>query len=429
MNSTILGPPSESTNLDLASPFSQSNATFITSTVNQHQSVSLNQNSNQTMSYAALATAGGNNPISAATNAAAMNQTQQQAQQSMRQEFDIFKAAKSGLLIACQDIIDRLGTDELTRLDSDGASPIHWAALGGHVHVLRFFAECRVPLDIRCNNNLGSQPIHWACCNGHIGAVDILLNNDVNIDTLDNKGCSPLIIAAQFGRTSLAGYLMGRGARLQLVDKEGDNALHWAAFKGHNELVRLLVHSGFNPRQKDNFGQTVLHLACLSGTLQTVMDLVEQDGVELDTEDHNGNKPTKLAEGRKNWEIVAYMNRALKRHTSIFPQIDMSILLFGPPGKSKLPMLFCLFGLFVLGYPTYIFKILPGTIYELQTVHLIFVFTNILMLIFLVKTHNTDPGTLAKNTNEYDHSIRQMAFYDAWRQNDAGYNPLRWFIK
>ena len=37
------------------------------------------------------------------------------------------------------------------------------------------------------------------------------------------------------------------------------------------------------------------------------MDLVEQDGVELDTEDHNGNKPTKLAEGRKNWEIVAYI--------------------------------------------------------------------------------------------------------------------------
>lgn len=221
-------------------------------------------------------------------------------------EFDIFKAAKSGLLIACQDIVERLGVEELTRTDSDGASPIHWASLGGHVHVLRFFAECRVPLDIRTVNNLGSQPIHWACCNGHIGAVDILLNNDVSIDTGDNKGCSPLIIAAQFGRTSLAGYLMGRGARLQLVDKEGDNALHWAAFKGHNELVRLLIHSGFNSKQKDNFGQTPLHLACLSGNLQTVVDLVEQDGVELDIEDHNHNKPVKLAEGRKHWDIVSY---------------------------------------------------------------------------------------------------------------------------
>jgi len=352
------------------------------------------------------------------------NGNNQQLQNSMRQEFDIFKAAKAGLLIACQDIIDRLGSDELTRMDSDGASPIHWAALGGHVHVLRFFAECRVPLDIRAGNALGSQPIHWACCNGHIGAVDILLNNDVNIDTTDNKGCSPLVIAAQFGRTSLAGYLMGRGARLQLVDKEGDNALHWAAFKGHSELVRLLVHSGFNPRQKDNFGQTVLHLACLSGSLQTVSDMVEQDNVELDIEDHNGNTPTKLAEGRKNWDIVSYLNRALKRQYSLLPQVDMSVLLFGPPGKSKLPMLFILFAVIIIGYPTYIFKMLPGTAYALQTTHLVFVFINILMLIFLAKVHSTDAGTLPKNSQEYEHAIRQMAFYDAWRQNDGGYNPL-----
>lgn len=83
------------------------------------------------------------------------------------------------------------------------------------------------------------------------------------------------------------------------------------------------------------------------------MDLVEQDGVELDIEDHNGNKPVKLAEGRKNWEIVSYMNRALKRQSSILPQMDMSILLFGPPGKSKMPMLFVLFAICILGYPTY----------------------------------------------------------------------------
>lgn len=170
-----------------------------------------------------------NLPIS--NQASNINMNQADLQNSMRQEFDVFKAAKAGLLIACQDIVERMGTDELTQTDSDGATPIHWAALGGHVHVLRFFAECRVPLDVRATNSLGSQPIHWACCNGHIGAVDILLNNEVSIDTTDNKGCSPLVIAAQFGRTSLAGYLMGRGARTQLVDKEGDNSLHWLHLK------------------------------------------------------------------------------------------------------------------------------------------------------------------------------------------------------
>ena len=245
---------------------------------------------------------------------------QSDLQTSMRQEFDVFKAAKAGLLIACQDIVERMGTDELTQTDSDGATPIHWAALGGHVHVLRFFAECRVSLDIRATNSLGSQPIHWACCNGHIGAVDILLNNEVNIDTTDNKGCSPLVIAAQFGRTSLAGYLMGRGARTQLVDKEGDNSLHWAAFKGHSELVRLLVHSGFNPKQKDNYGQTPLHLASLSGNLQTVKDLVEQDNVELDTEDQCWCGVVHLA---KKWTArIFYQNATAKKYRTFFRLFD-----------------------------------------------------------------------------------------------------------
>merc|ERR1712142_205222 len=102
----------------------------------------------------------------------------------------------------------------------------------------------------------------------------------------------------------------------------------------------------------------------------------------------------------------------------------MSILLFGPPGKSKMPMMLILFCILVIGYPTYIFKILPGTAFELQTLHLLFIFGNIVMLILLAKVHNTDPGTLPKNTPEYEHAIRQMAFYDAWRQNDGGYNPL-----
>merc|ERR1712226_1409833 len=78
----------------------------------------------------------------------------------------------------------------------------------------------------------------------------------------------------------------------------------------------------------------------------------------------------------------------------------------------------------LLGYPTYILKLLPMTAYELQTTHLLFVFLNIAMWTFLIRVHSTDPGTLARNTEEYEHAIRQMAFYDAWRQNDGGYNPL-----
>jgi ankyrin repeat protein len=76
------------------------------------------------------------------------------------------------------------------------------------------------------------HPIHWACVNGHIAVVDVLLQRGVNIDVLDKKGCSPLIVACQYGKTMLAGYLMGKGASTRLTDNDGDTALHWAAFKG-----------------------------------------------------------------------------------------------------------------------------------------------------------------------------------------------------
>ena len=148
------------------------------------------------------------------------------------------------------EIVDRLGAGVLHQYDREGHTPLHWASLGGHSHVVRFFIECRAPIDMPARNELGSQPIHWAASGGHVPVVDLLLEAGASIDATDNKGCSPLITSSQYGQTNLTGYLLGRGARYQLVDREGDNALHWAAFKGNANMSRLLIYSGFNPKQR-----------------------------------------------------------------------------------------------------------------------------------------------------------------------------------
>ncbi|CAL1539768.1 unnamed protein product [Lymnaea stagnalis] len=341
--------------------------------------------------------------------------------ESVVKSHQIFEAVKAGLLIPVQTIVEQCGLPVLSMRDDKGHTPSHWACLGGHTAILRYMIENKVPIDEASTNELGAKPIHWACVNGHIAIVDILTQAGVDLDTTDNKNCTPLIVAAQYGQTMLAGYLMGKGARLQLTDKDGDNALHWAAFKGHNELMRLLIYSGFNPRQKDNFGQTSLHLACINGNLTAVKELCEQDGVEVDIPDNNGKTPLQLALGRKHDKIVSYLKKEVQTRNSILPRIDCWAIIFGPPGNTKGALLFFLFNVVLWGYPMYIFKCLPLTWYDLQFYHIFFMFTNVLMWICLYHANTIDPGFLPRNIPEYDLAIKQVAHFDEWKQ---GQNPL-----
>lgn len=69
--------------------------------------------------------------------------------------------------------------------------------------------------------------------------------------------------------------------------------------------------------------QTPLHLACINGDLNTVRMLCEQDGVEVDLEDHNHKSPLMLAKGRKHGDISGYLEKEVKFQKSIIPRLDL----------------------------------------------------------------------------------------------------------
>ncbi|KAG9345518.1 hypothetical protein JZ751_008662 [Albula glossodonta] len=325
-------------------------------------------------------------------------------------KLDIFQAAKLGQLEECKRIISGEGLGVLAEVDDHGHTPTHWASLAGAVDIIQLFLECGGPVDLPSVANQAQRPVHWASVNGHIAVVDLLLGAGVCMDTPDHRGCTPLILAAQYGHTALCCYLIAKGAQLHLCDAEGDNALHWAAFKGHCELTRLLIYSGFNPKLPDKFGQTPLHLAVLSGDLLTVQLLCEQDGVDLETEDENGNTPLKLSRGRKHGEISAYLENAISHSGQLISKFDWSALVFGPPGKSKGPVLFLLSCLFLWGYPTYFFKIVSVSFNRLWEFHVAFLITNALMWFLFLKASLMNPGFLPRDM-----------YCEGWRQ---GRNPL-----
>ena len=135
-----------------------------------------------------------------------------------------------------KEMLEKEGDAFCSRIDLEGHTLVHWAALGGFNELIDLLVEKGAPLNKPSNNDYGPLPIHWACVHGHIMTVEYFLEKGVHIDATDLNGCSPLIVSAQYGASLCVTYLLQKGAQKFHVDTNGDSSLHWASFKGINIL-------------------------------------------------------------------------------------------------------------------------------------------------------------------------------------------------
>ena len=79
-------------------------------------------------------------------------------------------------------------------VDTDGWTPVHWAARWGHIESLRvLIQECA---DVNIQNKKGESPLHLAAENGYVECLHELIKSGANIETKDKEGWIPLISAA-----------------------------------------------------------------------------------------------------------------------------------------------------------------------------------------------------------------------------------------
>ena len=100
------------------------------------------------------------------------------------------------------------------------------------------------------------------------GIVKLLLGRgDVNPDSLDKYGQTPLSLAAMRGHEGIVKLLLGReDVNPDSSSKSGRTPLSWAARTGHEGIVKsLLGKKGVNPHSSSKSGQTPLTLAAKNG--------------------------------------------------------------------------------------------------------------------------------------------------------------------
>ncbi|KAI8898919.1 ankyrin repeat-containing domain protein [Globomyces pollinis-pini] len=79
----------------------------------------------------------------------------------------------------------------------NGHSCLFMASANGHNDVLKYLFKYILPTDINVQNAEGSTPLHWAALNGHLETVKLLLDFGANATIRNQVGISPATLAEQ----------------------------------------------------------------------------------------------------------------------------------------------------------------------------------------------------------------------------------------
>lgn len=134
-------------------------------------------------------------------------------------------------------------------------------------------------------------------------------NNPALIDSVNERGSTPLILACYYNNLEVAKVLISRVKDINGTTKDG-SPLMAASVKGYNLIAKLLLDSGANPNTEDANQTTALHYAAMFKNYDLATMLLEA-GASPDHKNNIGQSPLDLAiiQNDKRLNIIFNINQ------------------------------------------------------------------------------------------------------------------------
>jgi len=243
---------------------------------------------------------------------------------------EIIDAAKSGDLSKVKELVEK-NPQLVNTKDITGRTPLHWAARGVHLELLKYLVEKGA--DVNARDTFRIIPLHSVVSRNNLNAAEYLLDHGSDINAQDNnEKSSSLHFASYRGFKDMAKLLIDRGALLNLLNKynrtclfeairgygtvfqqardksewieivkaliakgadldipDGDNLspLILAVNDGSNELVKLLLDAGAAVSDEGEGGISLLHQAAQSG-MGELTEILLSKGADIKSLNSNG---------------------------------------------------------------------------------------------------------------------------------------------
>uniref|UniRef100_A0A9J8D9G4 Transient receptor potential cation channel, subfamily A, member 1a n=1 Tax=Cyprinus carpio carpio TaxID=630221 RepID=A0A9J8D9G4_CYPCA len=176
----------------------------------------------------------------------------------------------------------------------DKSTALHFACSQGAIEVVKVMltAYHKVCDLINITDGANQTPLHKAAIFDHFELSEYLISQGADIDFVDCKGHSPLLLATSCGAWRTVSLLLSHGADLKKKDKSGCNFLHLAILQPRglkNLPTEVLVRELLN--DEDTEGCTPLHYACRLGIPESVKNML---GLEVSLDQKSKQKKSAL---------------------------------------------------------------------------------------------------------------------------------------
>lgn len=191
--------------------------------------------------------------------------------------------------------------NHINYLDKSNSSPLHLAVRGGNIETIQLCIASGAKISQQQVDR--STALHFACTQGAMEAVKLMLCSYGHLEEIINLtdgACqTPLHRATIFDHVELAEYLISSGANINSIDCKGNSPLLLATSCSAWKTVALLLSKGASINIKDKNGCNFLHLAILQpkGLKNLPEEVLQCNSVKalLSCEDDEGCTPLHYA--------------------------------------------------------------------------------------------------------------------------------------
>lgn len=228
---------------------------------------------------------------------------------------DWYLGGATPLLIASYtgnaDIVNALieaGSDIRAKDDIDGATTIHIASANGNNEVINILLNEDNTL-INEADSMKDTPLHWASIKNQTDTVSLLLANGADTKLANSDGNTVLHYAAMYGDVNTVNVLLEADSSLASVENnEGITPIYYAIIVSDNDILSSLINNGqIDVNKKDSLGYTPLHYAANYGNMEAVVLLVEEFNADKTIVNDDNFTASDIAANNSYYTIVEYL--------------------------------------------------------------------------------------------------------------------------